>query len=191
MKIILVDNHTSHLDSWRELCDRKYLELEIVSFTDAVSIDSKSCDLVILSGGTGLAIPKSREQLQPEIQLIKNIKTPLLGVCLGFELIADAFGAKLLYRQERVTGKQMVTVIKDDPIFGGVKEFTAKLAHKYYIEELPEEFVVLAKHGSDIQAYKHREKMIYGFQFHPEVVDPKNQGTQIFLNLLNLINKTN
>ncbi|MEK7552905.1 MAG: gamma-glutamyl-gamma-aminobutyrate hydrolase family protein [Patescibacteria group bacterium] len=183
MKILLIDNHTKHVQDWKRLAKENNLDLVVVSCAEP-EISQEIFDLIILSGGTGLPVTRSRDVLKKEIEIIKNSSKPILGVCLGFELIADTFGATLLYREKRVSGFSRIRVSKNDPMFAGLDEFSAKEAHKFYLETLPKGLEELARSESGVEVFKHRTRLIYGFQFHPEIISPENQGTQVFLNLL-------
>lgn len=184
MKILLVDNQTKHVEEWRNLLANKGIRLTVIPYSDCDVEYSKQFDLVILSGGSAIAVPHNRIPFSKEIILILNSGIPVLGVCLGFELIADTFGVMLKYREEKVAGFSEIKVTKPHAIFGDKKEFVVREAHKFYVDELTDDLDELARSSSGIEIFKHREKPIWGFQFHPEIVSPENQGTELFLNLI-------
>jgi putative intracellular protease/amidase len=62
---------------------------------------SNKYDLIILSGGTNMTLLKNLPKLRKEITMIKRTSKPIIGICLGFQLIAFAFGSKLKKREEK------------------------------------------------------------------------------------------
>jgi GMP synthase (glutamine-hydrolysing) len=182
MKILLIDNNTKHIEDWRLLANQAGYELDIAPYANPTS--ENEVDVIILSGGRNLAVPDNREAFKNEIELIKTTDKLLIGVCLGFELIADTFGAELLHRPERVSGTNEVRVTKPHPMFGSLQTFTAQEAHKFYVDSVKGELEEYARSDSGVEVLKHKSKSIYGFQFHPEIVTEGNQGTEILLNLL-------
>ena len=57
-------------------------------------------------------------------------------------------------------------------------------AHNWKIDKVPENFIVLAESDNCIQIIKHKNREIYGFQFHPEMFIDETCGNEIFENLL-------
>ncbi len=99
----------------------------------------------------------------------------ILGVCLGHQAICEAFGGKVTYAKKLMHGKQSsITFDKNDPVFKGIPQ-NIKIAryHSLAGEEssMPDCLKVIAKTSDgEVMAVKHKEKQIYGFQFHPESV---------------------
>ncbi|MFA7244246.1 MAG: gamma-glutamyl-gamma-aminobutyrate hydrolase family protein [Patescibacteria group bacterium] len=189
MKVLLIDNNTKHLKELRDLIEGCGHTSDTIKYTEASSAIADRYDLSIITGGHLLAIPNHKEDLAPQIAMIKDMQKPLLGICHGFQLIAYTFGAKLHYRTERLKGIIEVNVSKTDPIFGELTKFDAFVSHKYYIMRLPKELIELARSKYNIEALKHNNRPIYGFQFHPEVITPGNTSGQILINLFREIEK--
>jgi anthranilate synthase component 2 len=99
--------------------------------------------------------------------------TPLFGVCLGHQCIAQAHGASIIRAKEPVHGKVSEIVHVDDPVFAGLGGgFTATRYHSLIADPatIPDTLEVLAtaKDDGTIMALKVRGRPIYGVQFHPE-----------------------
>ena len=62
------------------------------------------------------------------------------------------------------------------------------MGHKWHIKEVNSVLIPLAKSAKGIDIVKHVNKKIYGFQFHPEITEPKNDGEIIFKTCLDVIN---
>lgn len=109
--------------------------------------------------------------------VIKNYKkrVKMLGVCLGHQAICEAFGGVVTYAKELMHGKQStITFDAQADIFANIPQ-DIKIARYHSLaaseEQLPECLEVLAKTADgEIMAVKHKEREIYGFQYHPESV---------------------
>ncbi len=138
-----------------------------------------SFDLIILSGSGRLPIAYNMERLQKEIQLIQETAIPLIGKCLGCELINVAYGGTLCKRQEKIRGVIPITLDKE--------YFTKKTvevpvyeSHRWQINKLGKDLIVLGKSNYGIEIVKHRQKPLYGFQFHTEKMTKETYGDEIF-----------
>ncbi|RLJ01353.1 MAG: GMP synthase [Candidatus Aenigmatarchaeota archaeon] len=109
--------------------------------------------------------------LDAEMELVRESKVPVLGICFGHQVISRAFGVGLFNLGEKVEGEREMRVVKKDPIFDGLdRSFKAFESHKWGVERVPPGFSLLA--SSDhcrVEAIKHRRRPIYGVQFHPEM----------------------
>lgn len=109
--------------------------------------------------------------------LLKEYTKPvkILGVCLGHQAIFEAFGGEITYAKKLMHGKQStITFDKEESIFVGIPE-NIKIARYHSLagnaDTIPDCLKVIATTSDgEVMAVKHREKEIYGFQFHPESV---------------------
>lgn len=109
--------------------------------------------------------------------LIKEYKKPvkILGVCLGHQAIFEAFGGRVTYAKKLMHGKQSEIIFdKEETVFKNIPE-NIKVARYHSLSgdmnTLPSCLKMIAKTADgEIMAVKHKEKEIYGFQFHPESV---------------------
>ncbi len=187
MKVLFISNDSKQIGRLELLVSKVASSITMMHY-DAISPDrAKDADLIILSGGSGLAVTKNLEKFEDEFELVRNARIPLIGICLGFEIIVTAFGGELQYREEEVNSLEKITVIKDHPMFADRKVFTGKEAHWYYIESLPDTLEPLAGSIHGIEVFAHKERPIYGFQFHPENQLVPNDGEEIFKNLIEYI----
>jgi GMP synthase (glutamine-hydrolysing) len=169
-RILIVDNG-SKFSSWleEELALQK-IPFKTISPTQKINLKRlKNISGIILTGG-----PKkpSTRNLTNDYKAIEELSVPILGICLGHQTIASHFGAKIISlkkiqnKAEKVKiTKQKELIFKDIKSNAYLREF-----HKYAIEKLPKDFILLAKSkATKVEAMKHKSKKIYSFQGHPEV----------------------
>ena len=145
-------------------------------------------DGIVLSPGpsnpnrAGICLELTREAAK------KNI--PLLGVCLGHQVIGQAFGGKIIPAQEIMHGKISRISHCGTGIFTDVPSpFVATRYHSLVVgrEKLPKslEITALVEDGT-VMGLQHKTLPIFGVQFHPESIASKH-GHQLLQNFLNLI----
>jgi GMP synthase (glutamine-hydrolysing) len=110
---------------------------------------------------------------------------PILGICYGLQLIAQALGGRVVPGGDRREfGKATVDVLDPDTLFAGIPEhFQGWMSHGDRVDSLPPGFRMLAQSGNIIAAAADEGRRIWGLQFHPEVVHTHN-GTKILENFL-------
>ena len=125
------------------------------------------------------------------IELIKKSFVPILGVCLGHQAIGAAFGGNIIKAPEIFHGKLSKVEHNQKKIFNGIDSpYSVVRYHSLIIEKdsLPNELEitgVLEDNPEVIMAIEHKEKPIYGVQFHPESIET-NFGMKLIKNFLKL-----
>ncbi len=112
-------------------------------------------------------------------------KIPILGICLGHQLMAKLYGGSVRTAQVGEYAESEIIVEDEDDILRGLSpSFKAWVSHKDEVSALPKGFINLA-HSSTcaIEAMAHVELPLYGVQFHPEV-EHTPRGPEIFKNFL-------
>jgi len=114
-------------------------------------------------------------------------KLPILGVCLGHQAIAQAFGATIIRAQKVMHGKTSAISHNNSGVFSGLNNpLTVTRYHSLIIdpETLPGSFEVTAwSDKREIMGIRHRELDLEGVQFHPESI-LSEQGHQLLANFL-------
>lgn len=122
---------------------------------------------IILSPG-----PKHPKDSGVCLDILKaDLDIPILGICLGHQAIALAFGSDIEKLQIPLHGKtSKIEVLDDDSvIFNSLpKEFEVMRYHSLYATNLPPCLKITAMSNGIIMGIEHKEKRIYGIQFHPE-----------------------
>ncbi len=120
---------------------------------------------IILSGGSQFL----NERLEFIKGIINKTDIPVLGICIGNEYIARAFGGETIHNVPEDEGYYDISVIKKNELTKDLKILRRMDCHKHKIVKLPKEFEVLgASLYSRYDIIKHKERPIYGVQFHPE-----------------------
>jgi anthranilate synthase/aminodeoxychorismate synthase-like glutamine amidotransferase len=126
---------------------------------------------IIISPGPGIP-----ENAGISIPVIRNFSRniPVLGVCLGHQVIAASFGGNIITAPEIVHGKTSIMIHKDSVLFKDIpRRFMATRYHSLIVEpgSLPNEIRITAENDNGlIMALEHRSHPLFGVQFHPESI---------------------
>ena len=136
---------------------------------------------IILSGGPRSVYDPNAPRLD---RRILELGIPVLGICYGHQLIAFTLGG-VVSKGVGEYGKAVIRILNKDTIFNGLRDTEIVwMSHRDQVTKLPKNFELLAStENTPIAAFKHKDKPIYGVQFHIEVTHtPK--GTKILENFL-------
>lgn len=176
LRVLVLDNYDSFVYTLNGYLRQLGAETDVVR-NDAVDRSEladrlRGYDAVLLSPGPGK--PADAGVSVPLVHAALEAELPLLGVCLGHQAIAEAFGGVVTNAEELMHGKTSRVVHDDDGLFAGVPTpFTATRYHSLAVVDgtVPPELAVTARtEGGVIMALQHRSAPIYGVQFHPESV---------------------
>ncbi len=186
VKIYVVDNggQWTHRE-WRTL---KYLNVETKIVPNTISFEQLKKDKIdglVLSGGApriGL-----KDTLGNIDEYLKKADFPILGICAGHQYMARFFGGKVKPAENPEFGKVELEIVKKDNLFEGVTEKSIVWeSHNDEVVKLPKDFELLASsRDCNIQAMRHKNRLFYGLQFHPEVENTE-YGEKIFKNFIKL-----
>lgn len=124
---------------------------------------------LIFSGGPSSVYDKNAPTIDAHIM---DINVPVLGLCYGHQLIAHLSGGKVKKGIKQEYGITYVTVTKPIGVLKGLNDKEKVwMSHSDTVQELPDEYEVLAfSENCPVAAFRHKEKPIYGLQWHPEVL---------------------
>ncbi len=130
-------------------------------------------DRIVISPGPGTVEKPKDFGICHEVILKFGPKIPLLGVCLGHQGIARAFGGTIEHSPKIMHGKTSLIKHSGAGIFKGIPNpFTAMRYHSLCVsaKNFPKELIITAqtKDDSPIMALQHSQYPIFGIQFHPE-----------------------
>ena len=172
--ILLIDNYDSFTYNLYQQIGSIYPDIKVVR-NDMITLDEiekLAPEALVISPGPGYP-----NEAGISVDAIKRFagKIPILGVCLGHQSIAEAFGGRIVRALEPKHGKaSMITVNNGTPLFKGMPEkIKAARYHSLIVEKasLPDRLEVIAEdEDGQIMALRHKELAVYGVQFHPESV---------------------
>ena len=186
--IVLIDNYDSFTHNLYQYLSQLTDESIRVVRNDRITLDeliSIKPSRVVVSPGPGRPA-----EAGISIEAIRHFagKAPILGVCLGHQAIAEAFGGRIVAAKSIVHGKTDRVTVDGRGVFRSVNS-PAEFAryHSLAVEEasLPDELEVSARsRDGEIMGLRHREYAIEGVQFHPESI-ASDEGMKLLSNFLN------
>lgn len=170
--ILMIDNYDSFTYNLVQLFEARGQEVQVVQ-NDKISVETINQlkpEAIILSPG-----PCTPGEAGICLQVVKELGTtyPILGVCLGHQVIGEALGGNVVGAENIIHGKLEQIHHSSSGLFKNIdKDFKATRYHSLVIEKesLPKELEVTATAKSDqaIMAVAHKRYPIFGLQFHPE-----------------------
>lgn len=123
---------------------------------------------LILSGGPSSVYQSGAPRCDPRLF---DLGLPILGICYGMQLACDALGGQVNSVPSREYGRARCHVVAQDPLLAGVpEEMDVWMSHGDQVTQVSADFVALARTEScPIAAVRHRQRPVFGLQFHPEV----------------------
>ena len=184
--ILLIDNYDSFTwNLYQYFCE---LGAEVlVKRNDELTlaeIASLAPEKIVISPG-----PCTPDESGISLDVIRRYagKTPLLGVCLGHQAIAQVFGAAIVRAAQVMHGKTSLIEHNGEGVFKGLNNpLTVTRYHSLVIDPptRPADFIVTARSASgEIMGIRHRQWDLEGVQFHPESI-LSEQGHQLLENFL-------
>jgi GMP synthase (glutamine-hydrolysing) len=181
-KIVVLDfgSQYSHLICRRIREFSVYAELVPYDITleDLKKMNPKG---IVFSGGP--ASVYNKDSPLPNVKIF-DLGLPVLGICYGHQLIVNNFGGKVK-RANKEYGSSVLNIDNDSDLLSGIGNSTrAWMSHGDAAESLPNGFEIIGHtQNSFAAAIADKQKLIYGIQFHPEVVHTE-KGIQILRNFV-------
>ena len=170
-RILVIDNYDSFVYNLVQYLGQLGAACDVRRNDEVAVADAAAYDGVLLSPGPG-----TPEEAGVCVELIREVggRVPLLGVCLGHQAIAVAFGGTVGRAPELLHGKTSGVSHGGQGVLRGLPSpFTATRYHSLAVDEenLPAELEVTGRSASGvIMAMRHRDLPVEGVQFHPESV---------------------
>ena len=186
--ILMIDNYDSFTYNIVQYCLELGANLKVIR-NDELSVEEikkLNPEKIIISPG-----PSTPKEAGVSVEVIKKIQKPILGVCLGHQSIAYAFGGEIIRAKKLMHGKTSdIKVVKKDDIFNELPEsFRVTRYHSLVVNQknLPENIIPTSYSLDDneIMSLRVKGKPIYGVQFHPESI-MSEYGKEIINNFLKL-----
>jgi anthranilate synthase component 2 len=180
--ILIIDNYDSFTYNIYQYVSEINTDIKVFR-NDEISIPEiaklKPSHIIISPG------PGTPEKAGRSIDIIKSYSNsyPILGICLGHQAIAVAYGASLAAAPVIVHGKPVKIVREESKIFDSLpNRFMAARYHSLVVskDNFPKELTITAKTEDGlIMALEHEILPLYGVQFHPESIATEYGKTMI------------
>ena len=176
-RVLMVDNYDSFTYNLVQYLGELGADLHVVR-NDVISVDAllaSDWDAAVVSPG-----PCTPDDAGISVEVMRRLPeagVPTLGVCLGHQSLAQAFGGRVI-RHLPVHGKTAQVEHDGQGLFAGLPNpMTVGRYHSLVVDEdLPPELEATARGGGVLMALRHRELPAFGVQFHPEsVLTPEGQ----------------
>ena len=185
MKILLIDNYDSFTYNLYHYLSALKCKVE-VRRNDKIQIHSikKNYQKIVISPGPG-----NPSQAGSCLEIVKKFykKIPILGVCLGHQIIGQVFGSNIIVARKVMHGKTSQIIHNKKGIFNGLKRnLTATRYHSLIIDRktLSNELIVTAETKDKIiMGIMHNKYNVHGVQFHPESIKTP-EGMKLLKNFL-------
>ena len=188
--VLMIDNYDSFTYNIVQYCRELGADLRVIR-NDEMTVEQIAglgAEKIILSPG-----PSTPDEAGVTLEVIERFagETPIFGICLGHQSIAQAFGGEVIRAKRMMHGKtSQVKVAAESPIFREVpEEFRATRYHSLTVNpvNLPDRVIPTAYSTDDgeIMALQIRDLPIFGVQFHPESI-MSEYGHEMLDNFLKL-----
>ena len=186
MKILLIDNYDSFTYNLYHYLSSLKCNVEVYR-NNKITIDQikrKKFDRIVISPGPGY--PKDSGYC-PKIVKYFAPNIPILGVCLGHQIIGQVFGSKIIHAKKLMHGKLSVIKHNNKGILKGLnKTFEATRYHSLIVDKknLGKNLTITAETNNKvIMGIMHKKYNVHGVQFHPESIKTR-LGIKILKNFL-------
>lgn len=169
--LLLIDNYDSFTYNLFQYFSELGQETQVV-LNDQISIPqirALAPDYLVISPG-----PCTPKESGISVACVQELTLPILGVCLGHQAIASAFGGQVVAAKKLVHGKSSEIFHDGSGLFQGCPNpFSATRYHSLAVERetLPACLTVTAwTEEGEVMGIRHRERPLWGLQFHPESI---------------------
>ncbi len=171
--ILMIDNYDSFTYNLVQYIEEIGTPVKVVrnDVMTVAELEALRPSALVISPGPG-----GPEEAGVSLEAVTHFagKLPILGVCLGHQTIAQAYGSKIVGARQLMHGKTSMVQNDGEGIFKGVKKpFQAMRYHSLAVEResLPECLMVTAEtEDGEIMGLRHTNHVVEGIQFHPESI---------------------
>ena len=176
MKILLIDNYDSFTYNLYHYISKLKKNVDVVR-NDKINsreILNKKYNKIVISPGPG-----NPNQAGNCLKIVKDLhkKIPILGVCLGHQVIGQVFGGKIVKAKNLMHGKPSKIKHNKKGLFKNIRNnFEATRYHSLIVDKksFPRNLIITAEtKNKTIMGLMHKDYNIHGFQFHPESISTK------------------
>ena len=187
-KIILIDNYDSFTFNLYHYLSSLKADVDVIRNDQITSkeILKRKYNKIVISPGPG-----NPDQSGNCLKIVKSLykKIPILGVCLGHQIIGQIFGSKIVQARKLMHGKTSKIISKKTGVLKNLpKTFEATRYHSLIIDKksLSKDLEITAEtKDGQIMGIQHKKYQVHGVQFHPESIKTKI-GIKILKNFVKI-----
>jgi anthranilate synthase/aminodeoxychorismate synthase-like glutamine amidotransferase len=176
MKVLLIDNYDSFTYNLFHYISKFKIKVDVKrnDKVDSKTIIKKKYNKIVISPGPG-----NPYQAGNCLKIVKDVykNIPILGVCLGHQIIAQVFGGKIIQAKNLMHGKVSKIKHKKEGLFTNIaNNFKATRYHSLIVDRkrFPKKLIITAEtKNKTIMGLMHKDYDIHGFQFHPESISTR------------------
>ncbi len=176
MKILLIDNYDSFTYNLYHYISKFEKNVDVIrnDKINSKNIFKKKYNKIVISPGPG-----NPSQAGNCLKIVKDVykKIPILGVCLGHQIIGQVFGGKIIRAKNLMHGKTSKIKHNKIGLFKNIQNnFEATRYHSLVVDsnQFPKDLIITAEtRNRTIMGLMHKDYNIHGFQFHPESISTK------------------
>ena len=189
-KIILIDNYDSFTFNLYHYLSSLKVNVDVIRNDQITSneILKRKYNKIVISPGPG-----NPNQSGNCLKIVKSLykKIPILGVCLGHQIIGQVFGSNIIQARKLMHGKTSKIISRKTGILKNLpKTFEATRYHSLIIDKksLSNDLLITAETKDGlVMGVRHQKYHVYGVQFHPESIKTKI-GIKILKNFIEILN---
>lgn len=180
MKIYVVYNYGQYNHLIHRTLRDLGVDTKMIENTTPVE-ELKDVDGLVLGGGPSL------ERTGNCAAYVKELDIPIIGICLGHQLLAKIFGGDVGKGSIGGYSEIDIRILEDDELFNGIpRSIKVWASHMDEVKKLPEGFKVLAESDiCKIEAMRDKKRPLYGVQWHPEVYHSQ-YGVELYRNFVEI-----
>ena len=188
MRILLIDNYDSFTYNLFHYISKIKKNVEVIrnDKIDVKSVLKKKYDKIVISPGPG-----NPDQAGNCLKIVREVhkRIPILGVCLGHQIIGQVFGGRIINAKNLMHGKTSRIRHNKKGLFKNIQNnFEATRYHSLVVDrkKFPKKLLITAEtKNKTIMGLMHKEYDIHGFQFHPESISTK-VGMKLIKNFITI-----